>query len=183
MKRRVSPRPGTIRAPCSRATCSSARTLVVPTAMTRRPSSSARLTALAAKSEISKRSLSILWSSMPSAQDFALQFPVAELDHFARAHFAAWADEGLPRVLALLAREEHFDLGAQVFSGSGIVLSDCLGGNAAPPAEQAGGKDPGVVKDQEVSRLEDLGDLTEQPVFEAGTRAVNHHHSRRVALG
>src|SRR5712692_8317610 len=38
------------------------------TAMTRRPSSSARLTALAAKSEISKRSLSILWSSTRSAR-------------------------------------------------------------------------------------------------------------------
>ena len=60
------------------------------------------------------------------------------------------------------------------------------GGEAV--AEEAGGQDAGVVEDEEVAGLEDLGEVGEDVVVEGGfgvgvSTTVHHEHAAGAALG
>jgi len=121
-------------------------------------------------------------SVLATPQNVRLEFVLTKDQYLTGPHLASGMHQALPNVVSFPLGEQQFGLTGQKLTGSGIVLANLLRRRPAPPAEQARRKDPGVVKDQQVARLEDLWEVTERAVLKRSRGAVERHHARGVAF-
>lgn len=100
---------------------------------------------------------------------------------FADLNFAGGAAEGSPDDLAGVLRTEVF--GEEDLDATGWVGRVGLGAEAGAGGEEAGGKDAGVVEDNEVAGAEVVGEVSEVIVDESSASAVEDEHAARSADG
>ena len=93
------------------------------------------------------------FSETASGHDFRLQLVLlSEKQVLSHADFSSGAHQALPFIgfARKLAGQENFDLAAQKIARGGILRAEGLRLYAAPPAIEAGGKDAGIVKHDQI---------------------------------
>jgi hypothetical protein len=102
-------------------------------------------------------------------QDFAVELRAVAFEQHARAglQFLTWMDERFPFRSRDCAQKESLDSAAAW--------------NAMP--KKPGGKNPGVIDDQEIAGSELIRHLRERRVFDCAGRAMQDEQSRRPAGG
>ena len=106
---------------------------------------------------------------------------VGEEKGFAEEDFAGGADEGLPGGVPVGGWGEVF--GKEDFDGGGGRGGVRLRVEAGAGGEEAGGKDAGVVEDEEVAGFEEGGQGAEVVVGEVAGAKIDAEHAGAAALG
>jgi hypothetical protein len=108
-----------------------------------------------------------------------------EPDAFADRQFAAGMDERLPiaAVRGNAAQQKDFDRAAQVFAELGVVLADGEGVDSGAVAEEARGKDAGIVDHQAIAGVQVLREVAENAIFPSARLAVDDEHTGGGAVG
>ena len=116
--------------------------------------------------------------------DLAFQ-PFVEPYAFADRQFAARAHQRLPiaAVGGNAAQQKDFDRAAQVFADLGVVLADGQRAHSGAMAEEARGKDAGIVDHQAIARVQVLRQVAKRAVFPAAPLPVDHQHAGGGAVG
>jgi hypothetical protein len=124
-------------------------------------------------------------SEFGAGEDLGLQIIVlSEEEAFADADLAAGANQALPivGVGGELAGQENFDASVKKVAGGGIARADGLSVGAFAATVETGGKDAGVVEDEQIAGVKQVGEVAELAVgITAGALQVEHAGS--VALG
>ncbi len=114
-------------------------------------------------------------AELSTRQDFGLEFIglqfilIAEEKAIADSDFAAGANHALP-IVGIgreLASEEDFDAAESAFAA----------------AIKAGGKDAGIVEDDEIAGLQNVGEFTEQAIRISAAGSLQVQHAGAVACG
>src|SRR5215469_1692879 len=92
-------------------------------------------------------------------------------------------NQRLPLPIAQLAREQHLDLALQEVVGSRIPRTEGLSTEAGAVAEQSGRKDPAIVYNQQVIRLEQFGKFCKFPVLVLAAGSPQVEHAGGAPLG
>jgi hypothetical protein len=84
----------------------------------------------------------------------------------ADANLASGADQTLPivRLSRYPPRQQDLDTSLKKIAGGGIARADRLRADAFAAAIESGGKDAGVVDDQQIARLKQAGKIAKQAV-------------------
>ncbi len=108
-----------------------------------------------------------------------------EADALAGAQLAAGADQRLPIAAAGgdRAHQHHLHPAAEILVALGIVFADGQRAHAGAMAEEARGKDAGIVEDKAIAGAEVGGEVAEGAIFPAAGGAVHDQHAGGGAVG
>ena len=119
-----------------------------------------------------------------AGHNLGLQFIlIAEEEAFADSDFAPGTNQALPIVGigAKLAGQKNFDAAVEEITGCRISRAKRLRADAFAAAEEPGGKDAGVVENEEIAGLQQLREVAKQLVEIATAGSLEVQHAGAIA--
>ncbi len=120
-----------------------------------------------------------------AGKDLGLKFiSLAEEQAFADADFAAGPDQALPivRFSRKLAGQQNLDAAVEEIARGRVAWADGMRSGSFAAAIESSRKDAGIVEDQQVAGMQEIGKFAEQAVSMT-TGSVQVEHARSVASG
>src|SRR5579862_1623554 len=117
---------------------------------------------------IGRREADVALAEFPACNNFGLKFiMVAEIEMLADGNLAAGSNQAFPlvRILAQLARQQHFYASVKKVTRLGILGADRLRPQASAPAIKAGGKYASVVEHDQVAGPQQLREFAKFAVL------------------
>lgn len=121
-----------------------------------------------------------------AGDDFGLQLVLfAEEQVLADIDFAAGTNQALP-IVGLggkLAGKQDLDASVKIAAGGGVAAADGLRAETSAAPVEAGGKDAGVIENDNIVGAEEIGQIAKMAVMELAGIAMQVQHAGTVASG